>query len=620
MFGNFPLRLFSFKHKSLSSQAKTGMVIVHIGVGDTYIIQLLSKKVGLSGHIHVFEADYELFCRLQSIFIPVKFPQIILRNQVLLHKNGPHTLDIINESYLNSLYVIVKHFYNIGIKYVFQILSRNQVASKSIHFLNKNKKILPTKKIENSDNIAYSTHKKERLYHCSTLDDYSRVSLLNLDLLILNVNGYAAQILLGAFNTIRTFRPIIAIVFTENSLRQKGFCSHFLLQWMKALGYIPYDHAKKTTFEVIESKAETDHQWRFEIIFKPERNLIKQIPSVINLRFNQNEDKLSSRDMKSLKYLYAYPALTSEIQSSTESRLSRIRSRGYNVTGFCLPLKSPGPLLTWPELDDLWLKRDTDLLNKYEQLTKVLDGHDVLINYGGANLHPEFVRQLPTFNVFTCHDDPEASEHLSHYIAPDYDFSLVGNAGCIDMYHSWGIQNVSFLPLGVYDSDRDLTITEESILNGRRFIPIVFLASRDKHRDLMLNPLLKAFPETVIYGYGWPNSFLPQNQQVALYCNSQIGWNMDQSVGPATSRTFKLPANGVLLIGNNSTHLERLFKLGVEAIGFDTVKECIDYTHYYLAHDEERREIAARGWSHTIKNYTEDKIWQSMLQTIKPFI
>ena len=324
--------------------------------------------------------------------------------------------------------------------------------------------------------------------------------------------------------------------------------------------------------------------------------------------------------MKSIRYLYAYPALNSEIQSSTEKRIERIRSRGYNIQGFCLPLKPPGPLLIWPELDKLWRQRDTELLNKYEQLFKITEGIDVLINYGGANLHPEFVRQLSTFNVFTCHDDPEASEYLSHYVAPAYDFSFVGNAGCIDMYNGWGIQNVDFLPLGVNDSDRDLTITKESILNGQRDVPIVFLASRDKHRDLMVEPLLKVFPSTIVFGNGWPNSFLPNNQQIALYGKTLIGWNMDQSVGPATSRTFKLPANGVLLIGNNRAHLGKLFELDVEAIGFDTTKECIDYTRYYLSHDRERREIAARGWSQTINNYTEDKIWQKMLQIIKPFI
>jgi len=55
-------------------------------------------------------------------------------------------------------------------------------------------------------------------------------------------------------------------------------------------------------------------------------------------------------------------------------------------------------------------------------------------------------------------------------------------------------------------------------------------------------------------------------------------------------------------------------------IGFDTVEECIDQCRYYLAHDRERREIAAAGWARATRDYTEVPIFQRVVDTLSEML
>ena len=204
----------------------------------------------------------------------------------------------------------------------------------------------------------------------------------------------------------------------------------------------------------------------------------------------------------------------------------------------------------------------------------------------------------------------------SRPLAPAYDLVFVANPGCMDMYRGWGVTNAFFLPLGVMRSESDPALTENAILTSERPSPVVFLASRDRHRDVIVEQLRSAFPEAVVRGKGWPQGTVLPAEAVSLYKAARIGWSFDQSVGPVTRRTFIVPANGALLLGHNRTFLSQLFVDGVEAVGFDTVDECIDLTRYYLAHESERRHIAVAGWRRVMSDYRREVLFERMLDTI----
>lgn len=621
---------------------KSGMVVLYIGANEAAPILKLARLVGLAGQIHVFQPNNADFSVLKQRFNSRDLSGVILNNSALMHQSGSQAIKFYPDKIPFSLYRLARHYSKVIPIYTWRYLKRIRLLKwlkqKYFNFRNRALRInqetavsLPALTSSLSLNIpSYET----QIVHCLSLDDYAQSSLRCLDVLFVENPFYGANILLGGFRSIRNYRPILIINVCEEKLRYAGYCSHYLLQWLKALGYLPYrkNGLPYTSYEEVEEEMEIDPTWNCRIVFKPYLPLtisetvnretaeikIDRFSTTINTRKKQEAQTLS--DMRSLRYVFSHVVSHENDAAWYAARIGRLRARGYLVEDFCVTLNPPGPKVLWPELDYRWRRRDPQLLRMYDSLSDILKNSDVLINYNGANLHPDFIKQCNTFNVFSCYDDPEASEYLSRYVAAAFDFIFVGNPGCLDMYRGWGIQNVEFLPIGVSDSDRDLNLSEEKILTEQREIPVVFLGSRDKCRDRWIDPLMKEFPQAMVYGSGWPNGYLEQEQQIALYMNSRIGWNMDQSVGPVTSRTYRLPANGVLLIGNNRAHLGKIFDLGVEAIGFDTLAECIEHTHYYLTHEEQRRQIASRGWRRTIKDYTEWVIWQRMLSTIQPYI
>jgi hypothetical protein len=242
----------------------------------------------------------------------------------------------------------------------------------------------------------------------------------------------------------------------------------------------------------------------------------------------------------------------------------------------------------------------------YERLEERLQGCDVLLNGAGINLHPEFVERLGVFTVFQCFDDPESSAILSTPVAAAYDLCLVGNVAEVETYRLWGVKHAEWVPMGLLPGTYDPTLREEDILEGRRDIDLLMLIDRlSPPRRSRMDKMAEAFPDGHFYGRGWPRGFLPVGEDLAMLRRTKIGPNFHNSTGPINLRLFQLPANGVMQICDNKSHLGTVYELEKEVVGFDTIEECIDLCRYYLAHDRERREIAAAGWRRVLRDYNE---------------
>lgn len=310
--------------------------------------------------------------------------------------------------------------------------------------------------------------------------------------------------------------------------------------------------------------------------------------------------------MKILLGYHYYQHKFIDVGKVMENLLERLRKSGIEIYGFPLTVDPPGLTYYWKELDAKWKRGDRKLLKLYEQLALKAENFDVFVNYNGTNLHPDFIPQLSTVNIYSCFDDPESSEILSKPVAGAYDISFVGNIAELETYKSWGIKEVRFFPIGFFSTDYDPNLTKDDILNVSRDTEISLLCERQtNYRANRLNKYAGAFPNGEYYGLGWPNGFLPKQDIVPLYQKTKIGPNFHNSTGPVNFRTYILPANGVTQICDNKSDLAKIFELDKEAIGFDTVDEAIEKTKYYLAHEEERRKIAAAGWERTIKDYNE---------------
>jgi len=288
-----------------------------------------------------------------------------------------------------------------------------------------------------------------------------------------------------------------------------------------------------------------------------------------------------------------------------ESWARRLRAAGVMVDLIQIGMDVPGRRLTIPEMDRRWRRGDRALMDLYERIAERVTGYDVLINAGALNLHPDFLRQLPVTTVLRFNDGPESNQYAQP-VATAHDVCCPGNIAEIEDYRSWGVRHVYWAPTGYYADDYDPQLTEDAIRSGTRSVDISLLCERvTSYRRSNVDKFAKAFPQGVYRGRGWPEGFLPEEERVPLLQRTRIGINIHNSTGPINFRTFYLPANGVLQICDNKRHLGKIFELGKEVVGYDTMDEAIELTRYYLEHEEERREIAVAGWRRTLRDYNE---------------
>jgi spore maturation protein CgeB len=328
------------------------------------------------------------------------------------------------------------------------------------------------------------------------------------------------------------------------------------------------------------------------------------------------------KNYKKIKYLWVYSASNEWVVSWHEKLIKRRRERGYDVIGFCnTPPFMNRRWLPFPELDRCWKMGDPKLLSMYESLIDCLYDRDVLILYNGANLHPEFVKLLSLLKVYSAADDPESTNILTKPVAPAFNIHLINNIACLDMYRSWGLENVYFWPLGSRSTTDDVSdLNEESILGlDKRKIPVVFFGGLNALKKERLKKLMTCFPSAFIAGPGMPRGFIPWDEVCNSYRNAQIGWNIHNSSGPINFRTFELPAYGVMQICDNKANLGKIFQLDKEVVGFDTIDECIEKTQYYLDHQEEQREIALAGWHRWKNEYNPDQIWELLIHVVDDY-
>lgn len=324
-----------------------------------------------------------------------------------------------------------------------------------------------------------------------------------------------------------------------------------------------------------------------------------------------------------MKILHGYPYYPANntygnVEKINLNYLQRLREGGIDIEGFCLTIDPPNECLSFKDLDSRWKNGDRKLLSLYEKLLKALEGKDVFFNAAGINLHPEFVETLPLITVFGCNDDPENSHNLSKPAAHAYDLCLIGNIAEIESYKSWGIRNVEWLPLGLMPNMYDHSLTYDKIVNGIRDIDLFMII--DKLSPWRKGKMIKmeaAFPDAHFYGKGWIRGYISRNDDLNFLGRSKIGPNFHNSSGPINSRTYYLPANGVMQICDNKSYLGKIYKLNNEVVGFDTVEECIDLCRYYLAHDNERRIIAAAGWKRAIEDYNELSVFKRAISAIE---
>src|SRR5262249_41029699 len=118
---------------------------------------------------------------------------------------------------------------------------------------------------------------------------------------------------------------------------------------------------------------------------------------------------------------------------------------------------------------------------------------------------------------------------------------------------------------------------------------------------------------------------LADSRLASLFRNSEINLGFTRMLGLESGsrgnnqvklRDFEVPlAGGFYLVEEAPDHRE-LFDVGHEIVTWQSTEELIDKSRYYLAHESERREIAAAGRRRALRDHTWAKRFGDLFHTL----
>lgn len=341
--------------------------------------------------------------------------------------------------------------------------------------------------------------------------------------------------------------------------------------------------------------------------------------------------------LKNKKILFIHFNNSEFIKKWHIKRNNIAESLGYKIDTICI--SDYLPYMNYQKLSLKMFLRDKSLLKFYEFLIKTSKNYHCLIHFGGIGIHPDILKNLNLLKIYHCADDPDASFQISKPVAKYYDIHAISNPTCINLYKSWGCQNVFFWPLGslYYDEDintkqianksfseraNDLVFigSKKGVINYNLISRIAYIKEFFYTKVNFFDFIEEKFPNILAYGNSWKNGFIEDKYIPNIYLNSLIGINKHNSTGPINFRFYDLAAFGVCQVCDNKSNLNEFFTLDKEIVGFDSKDECYDKINFLIKNKDIALKIGINGHLKYLKEFNHIKIWKDFFKNISMYI
>ncbi|MEK7809449.1 MAG: glycosyltransferase [Chloroflexota bacterium] len=211
---------------------------------------------------------------------------------------------------------------------------------------------------------------------------------------------------------------------------------------------------------------------------------------------------------------------------------------------------------------------------------------------------------------------------------PFYDHCYIWGKFLLPELERLGAQRVSYLPFA-YDPDlhqpRSLTNEERKRLAS----DLIFAGTHEPQRVEALNHLTDF--DLAIWGNHWNR--LPHDHPLRkhwrgdahgddlshVYSASRVALNFirEQNGSAHNMRTFEAPACGIMLLTTRTQEQVELFGEDDGAVFFSSHDELRDKARYYLAHEEQRQQIAKRGQEKILQGHTYAERMKQILKDLE---
>jgi len=170
---------------------------------------------------------------------------------------------------------------------------------------------------------------------------------------------------------------------------------------------------------------------------------------------------------------------------------------------------------------------------------------------------------------------------------------------------------------------------------------VSFVGGAHPVRKWFVHELSKRGIKVDCFGHGWSNGAVSSERMYEIFRNSKINLNLSNSktydyrfltsslknfyvgirsnkVAPQIkARNFEIPYAGGFQLTEYVPGIEEYYELGKELICFKDVDETTTLIKYYLSQDEERIDIAKRGFSKTANNHTYSQRLKIIFEAIR---
>jgi len=126
---------------------------------------------------------------------------------------------------------------------------------------------------------------------------------------------------------------------------------------------------------------------------------------------------------------------------------------------------------------------------------------------------------------------------------------------------------------------------------------------------------LRAAEIPVYHRGGQGEDIIPVMEYYDIFRSSKISLNF-AAPGKLKGRVQEVTMCGALLMEPEVGAGKYLFEPGKEIVTFGSSLDLIDKVRYYLAHDEERENIARAGYDRVVRDYNANALWSQVFERV----
>ena len=260
----------------------------------------------------------------------------------------------------------------------------------------------------------------------------------------------------------------------------------------------------------------------------------------------------------------------------------------------------------------------------HKLLRKVLSyGPDLVIGVYRF-IHPDFVKQIKLSGIRIIHVNPDAltTFEMQQLFVEPYDVYFTKDPYIVhcmrdNMKLKVNLYNEAFNPR-YHKKPKQLKCECEDDVN----VDVMTYGTIYPYRVRMLSELLKHDINLKIYGVkphrfynhlldgAFQNRYIVGEEKSQLLYGAKIVFNQMHyaEIESVNNRFFEVNGSGAFQLSDYRPILKELLPIDPELVSFRSIDEGIDKIKYYLAHPQERYNIANEIYEYFIQNYTYDQL------------